>query len=170
MHVNEMRDKITKAYKSETWQLKVSKMSDENVTAVYLRFLKDGIFSNCADTQMPMPEAKTIFADEPIKVKTEIIAVDFDGTLCENKWPLIGEPIQKYIEYIKDEKAKGNKIILWTCRTGKQLEDAVKWCSEKGIIFDAVNDNLPEMSAKFGGNSRKIYADRYIDDKAFAIF
>ncbi len=96
-----------------------------------------------------------------------IIAVDFDGTLCSNNWPEIGEPNWELINRLKAEKEKGTKIILWTCRTGKMLHDAVSWCSNNcGLSFDAVNENLPEMIEKFGGDCRKIFANVYIDDKA----
>ena len=96
-----------------------------------------------------------------------VIAVDFDGTLCENKWPEIGEPIMHRINWMKSLRAHDNKVILWTCREGMQLVDAIVWCADHGLFFDAVNDNLEEYKKKFGGNSRKIFADCYIDDKAF---
>ena len=94
-----------------------------------------------------------------------IIAVDFDGTLCESSWPDIGKPIDRTITYLLNEREKGSKLILWTCREGAMLSDAVRWCEERGLYFDAVNDNLPEISKKFGGNSRKIFANVYIDDR-----
>ncbi len=96
---------------------------------------------------------------------SKIIAVDFDGTLCENKWPEIGEPIQNVIEYVLEEKKKGAKLILWTNRVDERLEEAVRWCKEKGILFDAVNDNLTEVVESFGSNCRKIFANEYIDDR-----
>ena len=95
----------------------------------------------------------------------QIVAVDFDGTLCEAKWPEIGEPKWQMINYIKSYKDTEDKVILWTSRSGEQLEEAVAWCEEKGLIFDAVNDNIPEMTELFGFNSRKVFADIYIDDK-----
>lgn len=95
-----------------------------------------------------------------------IIAVDFDGTLCSNKWPEIGEPEELLLGTLRQHQDHGSKIILWTCRTGKLLDDAVKWCEEQGLIFDAINENLPEIIEQMGGDSRKIYADVYIDDKA----
>ncbi len=94
-----------------------------------------------------------------------IIAVDFDGTLCEDKWPEIGEPNQKLINDLITAQKVGERLILWTSRFGDLLTNAVEWCKEKGLIFDAVNDNLPEIVEKFGSNSRKIFADTYIDDK-----
>lgn len=107
-------------------------------------------------------EALNILQD---KLFPQIIAVDFDGTLCQNKYPEIGEANEDMIRHIKQEKFRGSKIILWTCRNGKLLEDAVKWCKEKGLKFDAVNENLPYIIEKFGGDTRKIFANEYIDDK-----
>jgi hydroxymethylpyrimidine pyrophosphatase-like HAD family hydrolase len=95
-----------------------------------------------------------------------IIAVDFDGTLCFSNWPELGEPNTPLIKYLKNEKALGNKIILWTCRAGQALSDATKWCADYGLTFDAVNDNLPEVVELYGNNSRKITCDIYIDDKS----
>lgn len=71
-------------------------------------------------------------------MKQNIIAVDFDGTLCENKWPEIGIPNEELIEYLKKRQANGEKLILWTNRVGDRLDEAVKWSAEKGLIFDAV--------------------------------
>lgn len=96
----------------------------------------------------------------------EVFAVDFDGTLCENAWPEIGEPRYNIINLIKELRKNGHKIILWTCRDGMALVDALTWCSDYGLFFDAVNDNLEEHKRLFGGNSRKIMADYYIDDKS----
>lgn len=76
--------------------------------------------------------------------KIKIIAVDFDGTLCENKWPEIGAANDELIEYLKKRQASGDKIILWTCRVGELLQQAVRFCYNRGLIFDAVNENLPE--------------------------
>lgn len=65
------------------------------------------------------------------------------------------------------ERAMGSRFILWTCREGKDLEIALNWCREHGLVFDAVNDNLPEIVQAFGENSRKIFAHEYWDDKAW---
>ena len=96
----------------------------------------------------------------------KIIAVDFDGTLCKNAWPEIGEANEPLIKYVKEKQANGDKIILWTCRTGELLQAALVWCLAHGLIFDMVNANLPEVIETMGGDTRKIYADEYIDDKA----
>jgi hydroxymethylpyrimidine pyrophosphatase-like HAD family hydrolase len=103
-------------------------------------------------------------------MNNKIIACDFDGTLCKNRFPLIGDPNNEVIENIKLEKATGSKIILWTCRTGKDLSEAIEWCKSKhGLIFDAVNENLQENIDLFGGDTRKIFADEYWDDKAVKV-
>lgn len=96
----------------------------------------------------------------------KIIGVDFDGTLCFSNWPALGEPNRLLIHYLKQWKAQGNKLILWTCRSGEDLDSAVQWCRQQGLTFDAVNDNLPEVIAQYGNNSRKITCDYYIDDRA----
>ena len=62
----------------------------------------------------------------------KIIAVDFDGTLVENKWPEIGAPIEKNIAKVKAEQEAGAKIILWTNRVGEPLEKALSFCKEQG--------------------------------------
>lgn len=99
-------------------------------------------------------------------MRAKIIAVDFDGTLIEEgKWPGIGATNEKVLNYCKDEQSKGARIILWTNRVGEPLETAIKWCEEHGLRLDAVNDNLPESVEFFGTNTRKIYADEFIDDR-----
>ena len=100
------------------------------------------------------------------KASHKIIAVDFDGCLVVNKYPDVGEPIEKNIQKLKDEQAAGAKAILWTNRVEKYLEDALAFCELHGIIFDAVNENLPEIIEAFGGDPRKIFANEYWDDRA----
>ena len=99
-----------------------------------------------------------------LNMSAKVIAVDFDGTLCENKWPDIGEPNNEIIEYIKDERRNGAKIVLWTCRDGLQLTYAVNWCTQQGIYFDTINRNVKEAIELFGADTRKVCADEYIDD------
>ena len=95
-----------------------------------------------------------------------IIAVDFDGTLCESKYPEIGSPNMSLIRVLIQKREAGDKIILWTCRAGEYLDNAVKWCRDFGLTFDTVNENLPEILELWGNDSRKITADIYIDDRA----
>lgn len=95
----------------------------------------------------------------------KIIAIDFDGTIFETEYPKILRPILPVIEMAKARKVAGDKLILWTCREGPELEAAIQACREEGLEFDAVNDNLPELKEKWQNNPRKIAADEYWDDK-----
>lgn len=98
-------------------------------------------------------------------MKGRIIAVDFDGTLCRDCYPKIGEANEGLIRRLKELRMQGARLILWTCRCGEQLEEAIFFCMARGLIFDAVNENLPETVETFGGDSRKVFADLYIDDR-----
>ena len=71
----------------------------------------------------------------------KVIAVDFDGTLCQSKWPDIGEENTGLIEWLKECKKNGDKLILFTCREGMLLRAAIMWCLARDLEFDAVNDN-----------------------------
>ena len=97
-----------------------------------------------------------------------VIAVDFDGTLCESAWPGIGPPRLEVIDTLIKSRKNGDRLILWTCREGKLLENALEWCRQYGLEFDSVNENLPERIAEFHSNPRKISADIYLDDHAVA--
>lgn len=116
-----------------------------------------------------MPMLPTIAARSHRGETHKIIAVDFDGTLCVNKWPEIGDQNWSVINMLKRRKAGGDRLILWTCREGEMLQAALKWCGEHGLRFDAVNNNLPERIAKYGNNPRKVSADEYWDDKAITV-
>lgn len=94
----------------------------------------------------------------------KIYAFDFDGTIVTNAYPDIGTPIQSTINLLKKCKANGDYIILYTMREGKHLEDAIEFCDRLGIVFDAINDNLPHMKEFYHNNPRKIFANYYIDD------
>lgn len=95
----------------------------------------------------------------------KIYAIDFDGTITRHsRYPNIGEANLEFIEWLKSEKENGVKLILWTCRVGWLLDEAVRFCERYGLTFDAVNENLPEIIDKFGGDTRKIFAHKYIDD------
>lgn len=93
-----------------------------------------------------------------------IIAVDFDGTLCENAWPDIGAPKVELIDFLKQRKEQGDKLILWTMREGRDLLNALYWCAELGLTFDAVNDNDEDLKKRYNNNPRKVFANWYIDD------
>ena len=100
------------------------------------------------------------------------VAVDFDGTLCEFAFPDIGKRTQKHKDLMMNLiqlRDNGHKLILWTNRGDNKeysvLTEAIKWCKERGLEFDAVNKNLSTQK-KLSGYSPKIMADIYIDDKA----
>lgn len=95
-----------------------------------------------------------------------IYAVDFDGTISFGRFPDMGEPNTELIKFLKQEKECGARLILNTCRTGANLEAAVKYCGDHGLEFEFINENLPELIELYGGDTRKINADYYIDDKA----
>lgn len=95
-----------------------------------------------------------------------IVAVDFDGTLAETRFPQIIKPIPKTIAACKWLQRNGAILILWTCRCGEDLKAAVEWCKQQGIEFDYINENVPDNVARWGNDSRKIWAHEYIDDKS----
>jgi len=102
-----------------------------------------------------------------------VIAVDFDGTLCEHRFPDIGaikNVHREVIKYLQKQKELGSTIILWTCREDlpvrKFLTEAVEFCKENNIPIDYVNEYPMQMHGYEGFASRKVCADLYIDDKA----
>jgi hypothetical protein len=92
------------------------------------------------------------------------IAVDFDGTIVEHRYPAIGEPMLFAFETLKELQKKGFVLILWTFRVGKELDEAVEFCRLNGIEFYAVNKSYPEEMLD-ESKSRKIDADIFIDDR-----
>lgn len=96
----------------------------------------------------------------------KIAAIDFDGCLVYDQFPEIGPINKELFACCKNLKKNGVKLILWTSRNGRMLQNAVNFCKENGLEFDAVNENLPEVVNLFGGDTRKVYADIYIDDKS----
>jgi len=96
--------------------------------------------------------------------KSLTIAVDFDGTIVDNKYPEIGKPKLFAIETLKKLQEEGHQLILWTYRHGTRLKEAIDFCEAQGIIFYAVNKSYPEE--EFDDSiSRKILADIFIDDR-----
>jgi hypothetical protein len=95
---------------------------------------------------------------------TKTIAVDFDGTIVEHAFPKIGDEMLFAFATLRELKKRGHRLILWTYRHGKLLDDAVDYCLENGIEFHAVNENYPGETNE-GNSSRKINADIFIDDR-----
>lgn len=107
--------------------------------------------------------------------KKLVIAVDFDGTLCEFAFPKIGKQNDHQKELMNrliELKKEGHKLILWTNRGDNKeypvLTEAINWCKNKGLEFDSINENIPNQK-KLSGYSPKVMADIYIDDKAINI-
>ena len=95
-----------------------------------------------------------------------IIAIDFDGTIVEHRYPSIGRELPFAIETLKKLSEEGHRLILWTVREGKLLEEAVQFCRERGLEFYAVNRDYPEEeNGKNNLFSRKLKADLWIDDR-----
>lgn len=93
------------------------------------------------------------------------IAVDFDGTIVEHRYPEIGEDKLFAFETLKQLQKQGHRLLLWTFRAGKELNEAVEYCREKGLEFYAVNKSYPEEVFDESKISRKIDADVFIDDR-----
>ena len=93
-----------------------------------------------------------------------LIAVDFDGTIVEHRYPAIGKEIPFATDTLRRLMAQHHRLILWTIRKGRLLDEAVEWCRERGVEFYAVNQNYPEEEWTEGGE-RKIRYDIVIDDR-----
>ena len=98
-----------------------------------------------------------------------IIAVDFDGVLVQSAFPKIGEPDHEMVDLVRLLIQKSDvEVVLWTSRVDQPLEDAIVWCEQMGLTFDAINDNAPSNKRKYGkiypNGTRKVYADYYLDD------
>lgn len=104
--------------------------------------------------------------NDTIPANYDIVAVDFDGTLCVDSYPMIGAPNLSLIRLLKEWQRSKTKLILWTCRCGDALVEAVDWCAGHDLYFDAINANVPETIEKYGSDPRKITADIYIDDRS----
>ena len=107
--------------------------------------------------------------ETPERTLPRAIAIDFDGCLCENAYPEVGAPHWNIIAAAIGAQKNGAGIILWTCREGELLKDALEACDRWGLHFDAVNDSLPSWKEFYGNNTRKVGADEYWDDKAYRV-
>lgn len=94
-----------------------------------------------------------------------IIAVDFDGTIVEHKYPAIGTEIPFAIQTLQKLQQEKHILILWSVREGKLLDEAVEFCRERGLEFYAANKNYPEEKLTDKGYARKLKADLFIDDR-----
>ncbi len=95
-----------------------------------------------------------------------VIGVDFDGTIVEDRFPDIGQERPFATDTLRMLIKDHHRLILWTVREGKYLEEAVNWCKERGVEFYAVNNDYPEERPENNQFfSRKIKADIWIDDR-----
>ncbi len=94
-----------------------------------------------------------------------LIAVDFDGTIVEHKYPAIGREIPFATETLKHLIRDGHRLILWTIRHGRTLQEAVDWCKERGVEFYAINSDYAEQDVANEERSPKVKCDMYIDDR-----
>ena len=95
-----------------------------------------------------------------------IIAVDFDGTIVEHRYPAIGPELPFAIDTLRQLAAEGHRLILWTVREGQYLDDAVEFCRSRGLEFYAVNRDYPEEEKEHNQHfTRKLKADLWIDDR-----
>lgn len=90
------------------------------------------------------------------------IALDFDGTVVTHAYPEVGEDIGA-VAVLKELVAQDDKLILWTMRSGKLLDEAVAWFKKHDIPLWAVNENPTQ---KEWTSSPKLHADLLIDDSA----
>ena len=93
------------------------------------------------------------------------IAVDFDGTIVEHRYPEIGKEIMFALKTLRTLQEQGHQLILWTYRSGRELDEAVEYCRRNGVEFYAINSSYPEEEFDEDYDSRKIDADIFIDDR-----
>ena len=98
-------------------------------------------------------------------IHTMTIAVDFDGTIVEHKYPAIGRELPFAIETLKKLRDEHHRLILWTVREGRLLDEALAFCRDRGLEFYAVNRDYPEERREHESFSRKLKADLFIDDR-----
>lgn len=95
-----------------------------------------------------------------------IIAVDFDGVIVKDAFPEIGDPNWRIVTALWRLKHTEHELVLWTCRVGDRLKEALQWCKDHDLEFTSINEATPSNLQEFGTDPRKVYADIYIDDKA----
>ena len=93
------------------------------------------------------------------------IAVDFDGTIVEHRYPEIGREIPFATDTLKMLAKEGHRLILWSVREGKLLDEAIEWCRQRGVEFYAANKDYPEEKLEHDHYSRKLKVDLFIDDR-----
>lgn len=100
-----------------------------------------------------------------MKLESKIIAVDFDGTIVEDAYPSVGRAKMFAFETLKKLQEDGHRLILWTYRHGKTLDEAIEFCRKNGVEFYAVNNSFEGENYDPSEASRKLNADLFIDDR-----
>ena len=101
-------------------------------------------------------------------MKKLVIGLDFDGTVVKSAYPKIGKP--KFLSLpILRWLMQRHTVVLWTCRSGQHLDDALRWCRDNGLRFEFVNCNTFDRIRAYGGDCRKLSCDILVDDKAGVI-
>jgi hydroxymethylpyrimidine pyrophosphatase-like HAD family hydrolase len=101
-----------------------------------------------------------------LRLKYKRIAIDFDGTIAYDSFPEVGGFKPHAVRVMKKIKEYGGQIIIWTCRTGEDAEEVKRRLKAADVEYDTFNENLPESKERFPDDSRKVFADVYIDDRA----
>ena len=135
-------------------------VSPMSILSLALQAVREGPDSSA----MPLLRALAVSEERPC-----IVAVAFDGTLCENQWPGIGRENLPVISAVSLLRELGILVVLWTCREGEDLENALEWCGQRDIRFDAVNENCGCILDLYQWNTRKVHADEYWDDRAVSV-
>lgn len=115
-----------------------------------------------ADGTRPTERGRSL--GERMGLKHEIIAVDFDGTVVDHRYPDVGPELPGATEKLRAAAKAGVKLILWTMRSGKELQDAVAWYKEREIPLFGINQNPTQH---LWTESPKAFAHLYVDDAAY---
>lgn len=122
-----------------------------------------------ADKAKSNPSVNVVDMNDKVKDDTVILAVDFDGTICEVDYPGIGREREGAKEYINKLYDEGYMIVINTCRTNagevKAQDMAEEFLKLRGIKYHKINENMDHLIEVYGCDTRKISADVYIDDK-----
>lgn len=141
--------------------------------------VKDTLLDIAADGKITEDEKPALqevltYLDDLAKTVSELktigeMALNEDGDAHGSKYPDIGAPNWEIIVAAAAEQIAGAGLILWTCREGELLENALEACTRWGLHFDAVNDSLPSWKKFYGNETRKVGATEYWDDKAYRV-
>jgi len=95
-----------------------------------------------------------------------IIAIDFDGTIVQDKYPDIGNPYPGAIQAINELYDDGYCIIIDSCRARDKEDEMIDWLNRNGVKYCHCNENCRILIRRYSTDCRKISADIYIDDKS----